>query len=298
MQTVPRESTVRHAPVPVAELPTAPQTQPPVFVVDASEAWGSQQLSEVWRYRELLYFLVWRNVKARYKQTALGVMWVVLQPLLMAALLSVIFGVFAGVPATGLPYPLLVFAALLPWQLFAHALASSHSLVTDQQLISKVYFPRLLVPVAAVLAGALDFLITLVVLFVLLLLFGVPLTSSVLWLPGFILLALGASVGVALWLSALNARYRDVQYAVPFLTQVWLLATPVAYVTELVPPPWRVLYALNPLVGVVDGFRWSLLGQTPALSYSPWIAAAVIAALLVSGVVYFAHVEATVADVI
>lgn len=270
----------------------------PSFVVDPAQRWGSQQLGELWEYRELLYFLVWRNVKVRYKQTILGVLWVVLQPLLMTFLFSVIFGEFARVPSNGIPYPILVFAALLPWQLFAHALSSSHSLVMDQQLISKVYFPRLLVPVSTVLAGALDFVITLVVLFALLASYGVPFTSAILTLPLYIFLALTAAISVSVWLSALNAQFRDVQYAIPFLTQVWLFATPVAYTSDLVPAKWQLLYALNPMVGIVDGFRWSLLGQEPRLAMSPYISAVVIGLLLVSGLVYFSRVEQTLADII
>jgi lipopolysaccharide transport system permease protein len=234
----------------------------------------------------------------RYKQTALGVLWVLLQPLLMALLFSIIFGAFAKVPSNGFPYPILVFAALPPWQLFAHALATSHSLVIDQQLISKVYFPRLLVPLANVLAGALDFAITLIVLFVLMASYGIAFTPAIWTLPLLILLVLMAAIGVATWLSALNAQFRDVQYAIPFLTQVWLLATPVAYSTDLVPERWRLVFALNPLVGIVDGFRFALLGQEPPLAISPYMAAFVIGALLISGLAYSSRVEETLADFI
>lgn len=286
---------------------TPPQTPPQTneelaqsyFVVDPAQRWGSQDLSELWKYHELLYFLIWRNVKVRYKQTALGVLWVVLQPLLMSFLFSILFGEFGQVSSNGVPYLVFAFAGLLPWQLFAHALStSSQSLVTDQQLVTKVYFPRLIVPLAAVLAGLIDFTITLIVLVGLLIYYGVPISAAMLTLPLWVLLLLGAALGMGVWLSALNAQFRDVQYTMPFLTQFLLFATPVAYASDLVPAKWQLLYALNPMVGIVDGFRWALLGQQPSLSISPVISVVVVGILLVSGIIYFSRVEQSLADVI
>ena len=289
-------------------LPQTPSQTPPqaeeelaqsAFMVDSAQRWGSLDLNELWKFRELLYFLIWRNVKVRYKQTALGVIWVVLQPLLMSFLFSIVFGELGKVSSNGVPYLIFAFAGLLPWQLFAHALStSSQSLVTDQQLVTKVYFPRLIVPLAAVLAGIVDFTITLGVLFGLLIFYGVPISAAMLTLPLWVLLLLGAAMGVGVWLSALNAQYRDVQYAMPFLTQFLLFATPIAYASDLVPARWQLLYALNPMVGVVDGFRWALLGQEPSLGISPLISAVVVAILLISGIVYFSRVEQSLADVI
>ncbi|MEN9935457.1 MAG: hypothetical protein RLZZ387_2036 [Chloroflexota bacterium] len=271
---------------------------PPVFEIRPAAGWARLELGELWAYRELLGILVWRDIKVRYKQTAVGALWVVLQPVLTMALFSLIFGRFAGLPSDGAPYPLFVFAALLPWQLFARALSdSSTSLVANQGLISKVYFPRLLIPLAAVVSGLLDFGIALGVLVALLVVYGVMPGVAALTLPLFVLLAVAAALAVGLWLSALNVRYRDVAYAIPFLTQFWFFATPIAYAGSLVPEQWRWLYGLNPLVGVVEGFRWALVG-TAAPGPLLWVSVVATAVLLVGGLVYFRRVEDSFADLV
>lgn len=271
----------------------------PTFVLAPSRAWFSLRFRELWAYRELLYFLVWRDVKVRYKQTALGVLWVVLQPLLMTVLFSVVFGGFAGLPSAGVPYPVFAFVALLPWQLFAYALAaSSTSLILNQQLITKVFFPRLIVPLAAVLVGVIDFAIGLLALLGMMVYYQIALTAAILVLPFLVLLALAAATAVGLWLSALNVQYRDVQYTIPFLTQFWLFATPIAYPASLIPQQWQWLYGLNPMVGVVEGFRWALLGQTQPLGPSLVLSVVVTVLLLLGGLLYFSRVEKRFADII
>jgi lipopolysaccharide transport system permease protein len=255
-------------------------------------------LRELWAYRELLYFLVWRDVKVRYKQTAIGAAWAIVQPLLTMVVFSVIFGAFAGIPSDGVPYPVFTFAALLPWQLFANALTGAgNSLVGSQNLITKVYFPRLLVPLAAVLGGLVDFAVAFAILLGLMAWFGVMPTAAVVTLPLFVLLALAAALAAGLWLSALNVRYRDVRYTIPFLTQLWMYATPVVYPSSIVPEPWRALLGLNPLAGVVEGFRWALLGA-PAPGPLLWVSVAVVAALLAGGLIYFQRMESSFADVV
>ena len=256
-------------------------------------------LGELWAYRELLYFLVWRDVKVRYKQTAIGAAWAVIQPLTTMVIFSLIFGGLAGIPSDGAPYPLFAFAALLPWQLFANALGSAgNSLVGSQSLITKVYFPRLLIPLAAVLGGLVDFAIAFLILLAMLLAFGVAPSPALLALPLFVLLALASALAVGLWLSALNVQYRDVRYTIPFLTQIWLYATPVVYPSSLVPAPWRALLWLNPLAGVVEGFRWALLGTPAPPAALLALSAASVAALLAGGLVYFQRVEGGFADVV
>lgn len=256
-------------------------------------------LREVWAYRELLYFLTWRDIKVRYKQTAIGVAWALLQPLAMMLAFTVFFGRLAGVPSEGVPYPLFAYAALLPWQLFSRTLSeSTNSLIVDQRLITRVYFPRLIVPLAATLAAVFDFLIASVLLVLLMAWYGVGLGPTCLWLPGVTLLMLVTALGVGFWLSALNVEYRDVMYVVPFLTQLWLFVTPVVYPSSLVPSHWRMLYGLNPMVGVVDGFRWALFGvgsrPGPLLAASSLIAGA----LFVSGIAWFRSRERTFVDAI
>lgn len=271
----------------------------PTFVLEPSRAWFALKLKELWVYRELLYFLIWRDVKVRYKQTALGVLWVVLQPLLMTLLFSVVFGGFAEIPSDGVPYPIFTFVALLPWQLFAFALAaSSTSLILNQQLITKVYFPRLIVPLAAVLVGIIDFATAFLVLLGMMAYYQIALTPAILVLPLLVLLALAVATAVGLWLSALNVQYRDVQYTIPFLTQFWLFATPIAYPASLIPEQWQWLYGLNPMVGVVEGFRWVLLGQIQPLGPSFMVSVAVTMLLLLSGLLYFNRVEKRFADII
>lgn len=254
-------------------------------------------LGELWSYRELAYFLVWRDVKVRYKRTLLGGLWALLQPVLTMAAFSLFFGRLAKVPSDGLPYPVFAYAALLPWQLFAQALAeSAASLVGNQNLITKVYFPRLVIPLAAVLGGLLDFAVAFSVLVVLMAYYGIAPTVAVCTLPLFVLMAALTALAVGLWLSVLNVRYRDVRYAMPFLVQLWLFLTPVAYPSSLVPAAWRPVYGLNPMVGVVEGFRWALLGRGEPPSLLIAVSVGVVLALMVGGVAYFRRAEQTLAD--
>lgn len=256
-------------------------------------------LGDLWQYRELLYFLTWRDIKVRYKQTILGIGWAVLQPFMIMVVFSVFFGRLAGVPSDGLPYPIFAFAALLPWQLFAHALnESSNSLIANERLITKVYFPRLIIPLAAVLGGLVDFGVSLSLLLLMMAYYGIVPTGAVWTMPFFILLALGAALAVGLWLSALNVKYRDVRYTIPFVTQFWLFMSPVAYPSSLVPEPWRFLYAFNPMVGVIDGFRWALLGKTPGPGMLLVLSAVIVGLLMVGGLFYFRRMEKTFADVV
>jgi lipopolysaccharide transport system permease protein len=269
------------------------------ITIEPSRGWVPLKLKELWAYRELLYFLCWRDIKVRYKQTALGAAWAVLQPLLTMAVFTVFFGKLAKMPSDGVPYPIFAYAALLPWQLFSFAMTEScNSLVTNKQLITKVYFPRLIVPASTVLAGLVDFLIAFIVLLGMMAYYGILPRIAVWTLPCFVLLAVVTALGVGLWLSALNVRYRDVRYTIPFLTQFWLFATPIAYPSSLVPEVWRAWYGLNPMAGVVEGFRWALLGTDT--QPGPIILASILASLvlLITGVFYFRRVEKTFADII
>jgi lipopolysaccharide transport system permease protein len=253
----------------------------------------------VWAYRELLYFLVWREIKVRYKQTAIGVSWAIVQPFMTMVVFSVFFGRFAGIPSDGVPYPVFAYCALLPWQLFAFALAeSTNSVVNNQRLLTKVYFPRVILPLAAIGVGLVDFGLAFLVLFGLMAYFGVGLASAIWTVPLWAALGVVTALSAGLWLSALNVAYRDIRYAVPFLTQIWLFATPVAYPTSIVPEAWRPLYALNPMVGVVDGFRWALLGTSRPALLTVSVSAASVLLLLVSGLYYFRRTERTFADII
>lgn len=271
----------------------------PTIVISRSRGWVRINWRELWEYRELLYFLTWRDVKVRYTQTALGAAWAILQPFLTMVVFSIFFGALAKIPSEGMPYPIFAYCALLPWQLFAHALTGSgNSLVANQQLISKVYFPRLVIPMSAVLTGLVDFGIAFLVLVGMMFFYGVVPTVAVLTLPFFLLLAIATALAVGVWLSALNVRYRDVRYTIPFLAQFWLFATPVAYPASLVPEPWRAILALNPMTGVVEGFRWALLGKAEAPRTILAISTLVVIALLVAGLYYFRRMEKTFADVI
>lgn len=261
--------------------------------------WPSIDWHEIWQYRELLYFLTWRDIKVRYKQTVLGAAWAVIQPLFMMAVFSLFFGRLAGVPSDGLPYPVFNLCALLPWQLFAHALTeSSNSLVGNQNLITKVYFPRLVVPISAVLGGLVDFAIAFVFLLGMIFYYGVVPGWQILALPGLILLAVMTALGVGLWLSALNVQYRDVRYTITFLVQFWMFATPVAYPSSIVPEKWRALYGLNPMVGVVDGFRWALTGRPEFPGVVLLVSVIVVTIILVSGLYYFRRLEQQFADIV
>jgi lipopolysaccharide transport system permease protein len=252
----------------------------------------------LWRYRELIYFLTWRDIKVRYKQTALGAAWALLQPVLTMLIFSIIFGELAGLPSDGVPYPIFTYTALLPWQLFAFSLASSsNSLVGSQNLVSKVYFPRLVIPIASILPALVDFAISFLVLAGMMAFYQVPLTPRVLALPLLLGLAMMTALAVGIWLSALNVEYRDVRYVVPFLTLFWQYATPVAYSSSLIPDQWRLLYGLNPMTGVVEGFRWALLGKGDAGTLL-WVSVGIVLLLLVSGLTYFRRMETSFADVI
>ena len=269
----------------------------PVLVIRPTKGFVSLNLREIWNYRELLYFLVWRDIKVRYKQTALGAAWAVIQPVMTMIVFSIFFGRLAKVPSDGIPYPVFAYTALLPWQLFAFALTeSSNSLVGSQNLITKVYFPRLVIPLASVLAGLVDFGIAFVVLLVLMFYYGITPGSAIVWLPLFMLLALATALSVGLWFSALNVKYRDVRYTIPFMTQLWMFATPVAYPSSLIPQPWRAWSGLNPMAGVVEGFRWALLGKTSGPGLLLWISIAAVLLLLIGGLFYFRRMESTFAD--
>jgi lipopolysaccharide transport system permease protein len=280
-----------------ATLPASPA--PPVVHIAPSGGRASLRLGELVEYRELLYFLVWRDVKVRYKQTALGASWALIQPFCTMVVFSLFFGRLAKVPSDGVPYPIFSFAALVPWTFFSNALTqSSNSLVGSANLIKKVYFPRLAIPIATVLAGLVDFAIAFVMLAGMMAYYGVAPTAHVVWLPLLLLLAVATSLGVGFWLSAMNVKYRDVKYVVPFLTQLWLFATPVAYPSSLLTEPWRTLYGLNPMVGVVEGFRWALVGTDTAPGPTIVVSAAAALVLLVSGAFYFRRMERSFADVV
>ena len=271
----------------------------PTLLIRPSRGWAALDLADLWEYRELIYFLTWRDIKVRYKQTVLGGAWAILQPFLTMVVFSVFFGRLAGIPSDGLPYPIFAYCALLPWQLFAHALTeSSNSLVANERLITKVYFPRLVVPISAVLAGLLDFLVAFVVLIGMMMYYHIRPTAALWTVPLFLLLAVGAALGVGLWLSALNVQYRDVRYTIPFLTQFWLFLTPVAYPSTLVPVSWRALYGLNPMAGVVEGFRWALLGKAEGPGALLAVSVAITIVILVGGLYYFRRMEKTFADVV
>src|SRR5437870_8463449 len=271
----------------------------PTFFIRPAAGWASPGLKELWEYRELLYFLTWRDVKVRYKQTVLGAAWVIIQPFFMMVVFSLFFGRLAHVPSDGIPYPIFTFCALLPWQLFAHALTeSSNSVVANERLITKVYFPRLVVPISAVLGGLVDFAIAFVILLAMMAYYGIAPTWAVVTLPAFILFAIATALGVGLWLSALNVKYRDVRYTITFLVQFWLFATPVAYASSIVPERWRPLYGLNPMAGVVEGFRWVLLGKSQAPGALLFVSITVVILILVGGLYYFRRMEAEFADVV
>ncbi len=277
---------------------SAADADPQVTYIRPSRGWISLDLRELWQYRELFYFLVWRDIKVRYKQTVLGASWAIIQPFFTMVVFSLFFGRLAGIPSDGVPYPIFSFAALVPWTFFANGLTqSANSLVIDQNLIKKVYFPRLAIPAATVLAGVVDFALAFVVLLGMMLFYGITPTANVIWLPPLLLLALITSLGVGLWFAALNVQYRDVRYIVPFLVQFWLFATPIAYPSSLLEEPWRTLYGINPMVGVVEGFRWALLGTETAPGPMILVSTAAALAILIGGAFYFRRMEKTFADV-
>jgi lipopolysaccharide transport system permease protein len=274
-------------------------SKPSVLRIAPSTGWLEFPFSELWAYRELLYFLVWRDIKIRYKQTAIGAAWAVLQPFLTMLVFSLFFGRLAHVPSEGMPYPIFYYSALLPWMYFASALQNAtNAIVENQKVITKVYFPRVALPLAAVLASLVDFGISFVMFLALMIYYGVHPGSAIVWFPAFLLLAVLTALGVGLWLSALNAIYRDVRYVMPFLIQFWMFASPVAYPSSLVPGRWRWLYGLNPMAGVIEGFRWSLAGHGNAPGPMLLVSAGVVVLVLFGGLAYFQHMETTVADVV
>jgi len=265
--------------------------------IEPPRGWFNLRLEELWDYRELLYFYVWRDVKVRYKQTVIGIAWVVLQPLMTMGIFTLFFGRLAKLPSNGLPYPVFYFAALVPWAYFSTALQNCTNVVVDnQRVITKVYFPRLVLPLSAVVSGLVDFAIGFVVLLVVIAIYGIKPTLAVLWLPVLLLLAVLTALGVGLWMSALNALYRDVRHVVPFLIQFWMFASPVAYPSSLVPQGWRWLYGLNPMAGVIDGFRWALTGHGAGPGPLMLASASAVIMVLLGGLFFFQRMEGTVAD--
>lgn len=267
-----------------------------VSVIEPSTGF-SLKLDELWRYREVMFFLTWRDIKVRYKQTVLGVAWAILQPLLAMLVFTIVFGRIAKLPSDGLPYPVFVYVALIPWTFFANGhTQASNSLVGNANLLKKVYLPRLALPISSVLSCVVDLACALLILAVMLPYYRIAVTPTILWIPVFALLAFGCALGVGTWLAALNVQYRDVRYALPFVTQLWLFATPIAYSTQLVDPAWRGIYALNPMVGVIEGFRWAVFGSS-ALTLEVAVSSVLsTSALLVGGGWYFRRVERTFAD--
>lgn len=271
----------------------------PVLIIEPGSSRIGKQLRDLWAYRELLYFLAWRDFKVRYKQTVLGVAWAIIQPFFTMVVFSIFFGYLGKIPSDGLPYPVFAYCALLPWALFAHALGeSSNSVVNNQSLITKVYFPRLIIPIAPLFVGLVDFGIACLVLIGMMLFYGIVPGVAVLTVPLFVLLAVLTALAVGLWLSALNALYRDVGHAIPFLVQAWMYASPVAYAASLIPERWRTLYALNPIVGVIEGFRWALLGTRSGAGAMVVTSIGVVLVLLICGAFYFRRMEKTLADVV
>jgi lipopolysaccharide transport system permease protein len=271
----------------------------PVTVIRPLRGWIRLDLAELWQYRELFLFLAWRDISVRYKQTVLGAAWAIIQPFVAMVIFSLVFGQLANIPSDGVPYPLFSYAALLPWQYFSTALSSaSSSLINDERLITKVYFPRLTIPIASVLPAAIDFLLAFVVLVGMMLFYGVIPTWNVVWLPLLLVLATATALGVGLWLAALNVKYRDFRYVVPFLLQIWMYASPVVYPSSLVPERWRVLFGINPMTGVIEGFRWALLGTETAPGPIILVSAVTALALLIFGAFYFRRMENSFADVI
>ncbi len=269
----------------------------PTFDIGPSKGWIGLNLNEVWDYRELLYFLVWRDLKVRYKQTAIGVGWVIIQPLFTMLVFSIFFGHLAKIPSEGLPYPLFYYCALLPWMYFATALTNATNTVVEQEkVITKVYFPRVLLPLSAVLSGLVDFAVSLVMLIGMMIFYRMTPKPTAFLVPAFLVLAVATALGVGLWLSALNALYRDVRYVISFLVQFWLFASPVAYPSTLVPERWRWLYGLNPMAGVIEGFRWSLTGHGQPPGVLLVVSSAMVAVILVGGLIYFNSMEGTIAD--
>ena len=270
-----------------------------VVRIEARPGWLALDLPELWAYRDLIYFFVWRDIKVRYKQTAIGAAWAILQPVLTMLVFSLFFGRLAKIPSQGLPYPIFYYCALLPWMYFSTAMqAATNIVVENQRVITKIYFPRVVLPIASVMAGLVDFAISFGVFLVLMAYYRIAPTGAVIWLPFLMLLAVLTALGVGLWLSALNALYRDVRYVVPFLVQFWMFASPVAYPSSLVPAKWRWLYGLNPMAGVIEGFRWALTGHGDPPSILLAASSGAVVLLVLSGLVYYHAMEGTIADVV
>ena len=279
--------------------PAPPGRDLATTVIEPTRGWRALDFRELWRYRELVYFLAWRDVKVRYKQTALGVAWAILQPLVALAIFTFVFGTLAKLPSDDMPYALFAYAGLVPWMYFANATSNaSGSLVANTNLVSKVYFPRLVIPVAGVVGGLVDLAINLALLIVLMLAFGGAVTINLLFVPLLVLGAVLTALSVSVWLSALDVQYRDVRYAIPFLIQVWMFATPVVYPSSLLPERWRALAGLNPMAGIVEGFRWALLGKTEPPGPMLGVSLVVVVVVLVTGLFYFRRMERTFADVV
>jgi len=289
---------------PLAKLDSADDL--PVQVVDRvvtiirpSKGWVPLELRELWEYRDLFYLFVWRDLKIRYKQTMVGASWAIFQPFITMVVLSIFFGKLIRVPSEGIPYPIFAYTALVPWMYFVNALTqSSNSLLVNNMLITKIYFPRLIIPISTVITGLLDFVIAFAILLGMMLIYGTVPTAAIWTLPFFIVLTIATALALGLWLSALNVEYRDVRFILPFLTQIWFFVTPVAYPSSLVPEPWRAIYGLNPMAGVVEGFRWALLGKAQPPSIILVVSAIVVIGLLIGGLYFFRYKEDKFADVI
>jgi lipopolysaccharide transport system permease protein len=284
-----------------------PRSTDPFIRIRPSKGWVPLDFEEMWRYRELLYFFVWRDIKIRYKQTILGASWAIIQPLFTMVIFSLFFGKLAQVPSDGIPYPLFSYTALVPWTFFANGVTlASNSLVNNADMIRKIYFPRMSLPIAAVLAGLVDFTLAFIVLIGMIIGFSIvpaanydaQISLKVLWLPLFLLLGLVTTLGVSFWFSAMNAQFRDVRFVVPFLIQAWLFLTPIAYPSSLLPEPWRTLYGINPMAGVVEGFRWALLGTDTAPGSMMILSVLAAILILIGGAYYFRRMETKMADVL
>ncbi|MEW6028223.1 MAG: ABC transporter permease [Chloroflexota bacterium] len=284
----------------MAEAIQTVRHEPPTIYIKPSTGLAALNLRDLWTYRELVFFMIWRELKVRYKQTLLGAAWAIIQPVMTMVVFNFLFGKVAKVPTDGIPYPIFAYSALLPWGLFTTALnQASRSLTSNHNMISKVYFPRLVLPISSVLAGLVDFAISFVILIGLMIYYKITPTWTALWaLPFFLLLAILTALGVALWLSAINVKYRDVNYALPFLTQFWMFITPVAYSAKIISDQWQIVYSLNPMAGVVNGFRWALLGSGSGPNAALWVSVAISMLVLVGGLFYFRNMERTFADTI
>lgn len=291
------ERNITEQPLAMTNTVSAPIESSQVVVIQPSEGRVALDLKGLWQYRELLYFLCWRDIKVRYKQTVLGAAWAIIQPVFTMAVFSLFFGRLAKIPSDGVPYTVFCYAALVPWMFFANGLSqASDSLISNSNLIKKVYFPRLIIPIATVLSGIVDFVLAFLVLLGMLFYYGLTPTIHILLLPIFLLLALVTALGVALWLSAMNVQFRDVRYVIPFVIQFWLFATPIAYPSSLLSEPWRTFYGINPMVGVVEGFRWALLGTHAGPSLMSLVSSIAAVVILIGGLFYFRRMEKSFAD--